>query len=174
MRRLLLSAFLLAAGIAPALAADPAPVKGDELPPAPQGTVEFSADPKTPNYDAIVTALKDNIKMAQDAGFAPIVKVANVDLNGDGETEIIARLEDGIPADKNHSVSYFCGSAGCDTYVYGVVRGNWQLLMNVASQSVVVPGTTTNGYKDLGLEVRAGGYAYWRFDGKNYIRADRT
>lgn len=168
MRRLLLSALLLSLAASPAFAQQApaaAAAPAGELPAAREGTVSFSADPKTPNFDAIAAALKDRVDAATKAGFPPVIRVANVDLNGDGQQEILARLEDG------NAGSFYCGAAGCETYVYGLLGGKWEILMNVASQSVVIrPDSKTNGYLDISLEARADEFVRWRFDGRSYVK----
>jgi hypothetical protein len=87
-----------------------------------------------------------------------------VDLNGDGEPEVLVYLFG----------PYMCGSGGCNLLVFRREGDAYKLVSDIslARNPVVVSEHRTNGWNDLIFLVAGGGvrahYAVLRFNGKSY------
>jgi hypothetical protein len=90
---------------------------------------------------------------------------ANADLNGDGRFETFVYATD--PA--------HCGSGGCTLFVLSPKAGNYRVVMRatVTRPPIHMLGTTTRGWRDIGVTVAGGGnlrpyMARLRFNGSRY------
>jgi hypothetical protein len=77
---------------------------------------------------------------------------AKVDLNGDGITDYVVRLEG----------SAFCGTLGCSTTIHMSQGSGYISALDVVTQDVSVEKTSTKGVCNLSLESR------WIWNGKTY------
>lgn len=66
---------------------------------------------------------------------------AKVDLNGDASPEVVVHLMG----------SYFCGTGGCSTLIFQLLRGQYQLIGSIPTSHppIIVSGNTSNGWNDL-------------------------
>lgn len=89
---------------------------------------------------------------------------AFADLDGDGRDEALVYL----------SSSYFCGSGGCDLYVYAFSAEGWREVaeISVGRPPIRLLETNSRGWTDLGIFVAGGGIepheAAVSFDGRSY------
>lgn len=86
--------------------------------------------------------------------------VKAVDLNGAGASGFILKI----------SSRDFCGSGGCETWLYRAVRGRYVFMLS--ADEITPMKTMTNGYRDLASSRNSGAYEIWtqfyRFDGQHY------
>ncbi|HEV2867008.1 MAG TPA: hypothetical protein VGX37_10880 [Allosphingosinicella sp.] len=89
---------------------------------------------------------------------------AFADLNGDGRAEAIVYF----------SSSYFCGSGGCDVFVFTPDREGWRQVAEISlgRPPIRLLATRHRGWRDLGIFVAGGGArpheAAVAFDGSTY------
>ena len=87
-----------------------------------------------------------------------------VDLNGDGEPEVLVYLFG----------PYMCGSGGCNTLVFRREGGTYKLVSDIplTRNPIIVSEHRTNGWNDLIFLASGGGiraqYVVLRFNGKSY------
>jgi len=87
-----------------------------------------------------------------------------VDLNGDGEPEVLVYLFG----------PYMCGSGGCNTLVFRRGGGGYKLVSDIplTRNPIIVSERKTNGWHDLVFLASGGGvrahYVVLRFNGKSY------
>lgn len=88
-----------------------------------------------------------------------------IDLNGDGVREVLVYIFGG----------YFCGTGGCDAYLYRQTKGKYELVSRFGPvrNPIIVGNSKSNGWNDLVFFNRGGGmspgyYSVVRFDGKAY------
>ncbi|MEZ5669287.1 MAG: hypothetical protein R3F55_17995 [Alphaproteobacteria bacterium] len=90
-----------------------------------------------------------------------------VDLNGDGVDEYVAQIIDG----------YWCGTAGCSTWVLSEDGGTWHMLLAepLTADGVDVLPSRTNGYRDIELYAHSFGetcFLLYRWSGTAYAGGD--
>jgi hypothetical protein len=120
--------------------------------------LKFDDDPTAPGYDVALNYFAEDIAAAKKLGEAvpPSVGVVEVDLNTDGQMEIIATLQG----------SGVCGAHSCPTAILMKRDDTWEnVLGNVSAQFVSLAPTYTNGMQDL---VLASGDKVWKWNGEVY------
>lgn len=125
------------------------------LPAAAAEPVVFSEDPADLAVAQVRALLAEDLEQAEAIiGREQIVQAALVDVDADGVAEILGQ---------GYGV-YFCGNAGCQTFLYRFQGDTWRLLLSVNTHEVALADTATNGLRDLILN----GDRLWAFDGAAY------
>lgn len=89
---------------------------------------------------------------------------AFADLDGDGRDEALVYLNSG----------YFCGSGGCNLYVYRQIRGRWRQVseISIANLPIRLLATRSHGWRDISVLVAGGGVraheARLSYNGRSY------
>ena len=136
----------------------PRPVVTQEVKPEPARDAKLEAAIKDPDGDG----QPDNHD--PEGTFWTRYYYNRVDLNGDGEPEVLVYLFG----------PYMCGSGGCNTLVFRREGGGYKLVSDIplTRNPIVVSERKTNGWNDLIFLASGGGirahYVVLRFNGKSY------
>lgn len=138
----------------------------------PISEVRFSNEPNAAIEDAILQAVRYYTKAVADIGGAgsQVRYIYNmVDLNGDGNQEALVYLLGSI----------FCGSGGCDLFLFRPGKQGYTLVNKfpISRLPVIVSPHKTNGWHDLIRPESGGGalpsYVVHAYDGKHYAERHR-
>lgn len=138
------------------------PLKGVKV-----GKIQYLNSETAPNpkiEQAILRSLPDYSKDVSDPEQYMRYYYNRVDLNGDGQPEVIAYLVG----------SYSCGSGGCSAMIFTPKGQDYRLVskLTLVNDPIVVTPQKTSGWKDLVLLVSGGGakpqYSRLRFKGSAY------
>lgn len=138
----------------------------------PESEVRFSKEPNAAIEEAILRASPDYTKAVVNIGGAGGLAryIYNiVDLNGDGNQEALVYLLGSI----------FCGSGGCNLYLFSQEKQGYTLVNTfpISRLPVIVSPQKTNGWHNLIRPEYGGGappsYVVHVFDGKHYVERQR-
>lgn len=138
----------------------------------PDNDVRFSNEPDATIERAILQASPDYTKAVAEIGSAGgrARYIYNlVDLNGDGKQEALVYLLGSI----------FCGSGGCNLYLFSQGQQGYTRINNfpISRLPVIVSPRKTNGWHNLIRPESGGGaqpsYVVYTFDGKHYAEQKR-
>lgn len=114
--------------------------------------IAFLAAPAAaqPNRDSELHAFLQE-RFAEDRTDAPDTRYAHgwADLNGDGRPEALVYIMS----------TTFCGTGGCDLYIYAPRQRSFQQLarMSVTNPPIRVLNSNTGGWRDIAVFVAGGG-----------------
>ncbi len=138
----------------------------------PEGEVRFSKEPNAAIEEAILRVspdyTKDVVTIGSAGGLARYIYNI-VDLNGDGNQEALVYLLGSI----------FCGSGGCDLFLFSQGKQGYTLVNNfpISRLPVIVSPQKTNGWHNLIRPESGGGappsYVVHAFNGKHYVERQR-
>jgi heat shock protein HslJ len=138
----------------------------------PNSEVRFSNEPNTAIEEAVLRAAPDYTKAVAEimgAGGRARYIYNVVDLNGDGNSEVLVYLLGSI----------FCGSGGCDLFLFRPGKQGYTLVNKfpISRLPVIVSSHKTNGWHDLVRPESGGGappsYVVHAYDGKSYAEQQR-
>jgi len=121
-------------------------------------------DAQPPREQSLRTFLQNAFAEARENYSDTSYVNAFADLNGDGRDEALVYLSSG----------YFCGSGGCDLYIYTPVGRSWREVtsVSVGRPPIRLLNTRRHGWRDLGIFVAGGGArpheARLSFNGRTY------
>ena len=154
-------ALSLAAGLLLTACSEPAATETPDAAPETAATAEAPPGPAvSPSTGSVREVLLRENPGADDLRYA----FAPVDLNGDGQSEMLAYVVGPT----------VCGSGGCSLYVLSGGSEGWSVLArtSVTQTPIGVLDTSTGGWRDLAVSVGGGGApAGWvrlAWDGQSY------
>jgi hypothetical protein len=131
------------------------------------GKIDYQNSETSPNSKlekAILRAIPDYSKVANNPERYLRYYYNQVDLNDDGKPEVVVYLVG----------SYACGSGGCTTLIFTLNNQDYRLVsqLTLVNAPIVVTPQKNSGWKDLVMLVSGGGatkqYTRTSFDGKSY------